>query len=57
MDFVQPACDYYCRFEHRLEQENYGIMMYSVYQKKLYPLKFKLSASYYINLTVLTASN
>ena len=31
--------------------------LYSVYQKKLYPLKFKLSASYCINLTALNASN
>ena len=31
--------------------------IYSVYQKKLYPLKFKLSASYCFNWTALTASN
>ena len=33
------------------------IVLYSVYQKKLYPLKFKLPASYCVNLTALNASN
>ena len=31
--------------------------IYSVYEKKLYPLKFKLSASYCVKLTGLNASN
>ena len=35
----------------------YYYYYYSVYKKKLYPSKFKLSASYCINLTALPASN
>ena len=39
------------------QQSNKNALLYSVYKKKLYPLKFKLSASYCVNLTALNASN
>ena len=39
------------------EEYTLSALLYSVYKKKLYPLKFKLSASYCINLTALNASN
>ena len=45
------------KFNFECVIQYYTDQWYSVYQKKLYPLKFKLSRSYCSNLTALTAPN
>ena len=45
------------KFVLELTKHKNSAHIYSVYEKKLYPLKFKLSASYCVKLTGLNASN
>ena len=44
-------------FKSILISKGLFVQIYGVYQKKLYPLIFKLSASYCIKLTAMNASN